>query len=486
VALVDAQVGRLLAALRARGREERTLVVVAGDHGESLGEHGELTHGLFVYQSTLRVPLLLRAPGLLGPRVVSEPVGLADLAPTLAALLGLPLAVEVDGRDISPSLLAGAEPATADLYAESRHPSAFGWSPLYAVRRNGFKFVDAPRPELYDLARDPSELRDVREERRREAAALATSLAALATPERNPAAAPSDAESRALLQSLGYAAPGGAPPRGGGRDPKETVALHRSYEQAQESMLSGRLDEAADRLRPLVREDPRNPAFLAAYARVLRDSHSLDEAVTVYRQAAALAPSDPQIWYELATALQRAGAPAEARRALEQTLRQDPGRPDAHNALGVLLAAEGRRAEAAESFRRAVAADPRHAQAWNNLGNALRDLRRFDEAAAAYERSAAVDPRYADPLNGRGALEVARERPLAALPWFDRALAVAADRHDVRLNRAIALDLAGRGEEAAAAYRELLELTAGDERYASEWQAAGQLLARRGARARAP
>ena len=486
VALVDAQVGRLLAALRERGEQARTLIVVAGDHGESLGEHGELTHGLFLYQSTLRVPLLVVAPGVVPPRAVAEPVGLADLAPTIAALLGVPLAVSMDGRDLSSALTAGAEPPRADVYAETRYPASFGWAPLAAIRRSGSKFVEAPRPELYDLASDPTEQRDLRAERRREAAELAHALAALAKPERTAAPAADDAESRALLRSLGYAGSAAAPVGPGNRDPKDVAALHRAYETAQQAHSDGRLEEAAQRLRPLLEEDPGNPVFLAAYARVLRDRRRLAEAVIAYRQAAGLAPRDPQIWYELGTALQQAGESVESRRALEQALRQDPRLADAHNALGVSFAAEGRPTEASEHFRRAVGVDPRHARAWNNLGNALRELRRLDEAAAAYERAAAVDPRDVDPLNGRGALEAARRRPLAALSWLDRALAIAPDRHDVRLNRAIALDLAGRGDEAADAYRELLELAAGDARWGAERAAARQLLARRGVGERPP
>ena len=478
VALVDAHVGRLVAALRERGDEARTLVVVAGDHGESLGEHGELTHGLFLYQSTLRVPLLVVAPGVVPPRAVREPVGLADLAPTMAALLGVPLAVSMDGRDLSTALVAGAEPPRADLYAETRYPASFGWASLAAVRRNGSKFVEAPRPELYDLGADPGERRDLRGERRREAAELERALNALATPERSAAPAAEDAESRALLQSLGYAAPAAAPDAGAARDPKDAVALFRAFEEAHRDHGAGRLDEAAERLAPLVADDPRNPVFRAAYGRVLRDLGRLGEAVPLYREAAALAPRDPQVWYELATALQAAGEAEEARRALEQVLRHDPARPEAHNALAVTLAEAGRFAEARDHLQAALATDPGDARAWNNLGNVLRGLRRPAEAADAYRRAVELDPAYPDPLNGMGALEVARQRPAEALPWFDRALALAPGRHEARLNRAIALELAGDRAAAAAAYRDFLARVEGEREYAGQRQVAARLLAR--------
>ena len=132
IAFDDAQVGRLLAALASRGLDDRTVVAIAADHGESLGEHGELTHGLLLYEPVLSVPLLLRAPGLAARRV-DTPVSLVDLAPSLAGLLRQPLPAPpggaLDGRDLSAALLAGREPAASELYAETRYPEVFGWSP---------------------------------------------------------------------------------------------------------------------------------------------------------------------------------------------------------------------------------------------------------------------------------------------------------------------------------------------------------------------
>ncbi len=162
VAFADAQVGRLLAALDRLGLAGDTVVAVAADHGEALGEHGELTHGFFLYEPTLHVPLLLRAPGnFRGGTVVETPVGLADLGPTLSGLVEGGLAVAAPeglaGRDLSAALLAGEEPPAADLYAETHYPEVFGWSRLAALRRREVKYVDAPRPELYDLRRDPGE-----------------------------------------------------------------------------------------------------------------------------------------------------------------------------------------------------------------------------------------------------------------------------------------------------------------------------------------
>ncbi|HEX2465656.1 MAG TPA: sulfatase, partial [Thermoanaerobaculia bacterium] len=183
IASVDAQVGRLLSYLDERGLAGDTIVAVAADHGEALGEHGELTHGLLLFEPTVRVPLLLRAPGRLpGGVVVGEPVGLADLAPTLAGLAGVHLGLpssSVDGRDLSASLAAGDEPPRVDLYAETEYPRLFGWSALAAIRRGHAKYVAAPTPRLFDLESDPGETSNTLQAGDHRPAALAEALASL-------------------------------------------------------------------------------------------------------------------------------------------------------------------------------------------------------------------------------------------------------------------------------------------------------------------
>src|SRR5204862_7058847 len=162
IATADREIGRLLAALGS-SRLADTVVVAAGDHGEAFGEHGEYAHSIFVYDTTLRVPFVMRVPSAASSaigRVVSEPVTLADVAPTAARLLGFELK-DVDGIDLGPAL-EGRHLAGRELYAESFAPLVeFGWAPLRAIRSGPWKFVAAPKPELYDLERDPGEQSDV-------------------------------------------------------------------------------------------------------------------------------------------------------------------------------------------------------------------------------------------------------------------------------------------------------------------------------------
>jgi len=495
IAFVDAQVARLLERLDRSGLADSTVVAVTADHGEALGEHGELTHGLLLYEPTLRVPLILRGPGLPAGKTVVTPVGLADLAPTLAGMLGKPLAGEnggkavrpLDGRDLSSAIQKGREPAETELYAETEYPRTFGWSGLSALRRGRLKYIAAPRAELYDLSRDPDEASNLLAEGTRRAD-LETRLAKLQ--EGAVAAAPAVGrdETAAKLASLGYISGGPAGSAfssdGARRDPKEMAPLFRKFEEANWSLQSGNLSEAARRLEPLVAADPKNSVFRGLLAEAYRRQKDYPRAIALYRRAVADAPADPDARYNLAVTLQEAGRAAEARQALEEAIRRDSSRPEAHNGLGIALAAEGNLLQALDQFDRAVELDPRDARAQNNRGNILRQLGRVEEAERAYRRATELAPRYAEAWNGLGTLEVARGRPAAAIPDFERALVLAPQYHEVRLNRGIALETMGETRSAVAAYQDFLRAAAGDPGFAKQRAVARQLIARlSGARA---
>jgi arylsulfatase A-like enzyme/Flp pilus assembly protein TadD len=479
VASVDAQVGRLLDWIAASGRADRTIVAVAADHGESLGEHGELTHGFLLYEPTVHVPLIVRVPGV-PPRAIAAPVSLADLAPTIGGLVGDPFpAAGLDGRDLSGALRAGKDPAEADLYAESEYPRVFGWSGLSALRRKNLKYIEAPNPELYDLARDARESVNLAAAAGRPdlAARIALFRRETVAPEKAPSG---DSESAAKLASLGYI--GGAPPRTaprtGAKDPKTMVDLFRRFEEAHWATVAGKLAEATATLTKLVSEDPENPVFLDSLAQARRKARDYPAAIAGYRRAIDAAPDDPDYRYDLAVTLQEAGRGKESLAVLEEAIRRDGSRPESHNALGIALWARANAAEALVEFDRAAALDPLDARAQNNRGNVLRELRRADEAEAAYRRAIALAPRYADPWNGLGALEVGQRRFAEAVASFDRAIALAPEDHEALLNRGIALEMAGDFASAAASYRDFLAAAGDDPNFARQRQVAGQLIAR--------
>ncbi len=499
IAEVDAQVARLLAALDGRGAVARTLVAVVADHGEALGEHGEATHGLFLYQGTLRVPWLLRAPGVL-PRgfVVRPPVGTVSLAPTLAGLLGLPGTSDRtpphpaagDGRDLSASLLRREQPETAELYAETDYPRLFRWSPLAALRRGAHKYISAPRPELYDLAADPAERRNRAAEELRLARGMAARLAqvrASAAPAAGANAGASqgpDREARRRLASLGYVSlPATAvpAPERGGADPKDRIDLFTTMETARAELGAGDLDAAAAHLEAIVAADPGNPVFRSNLADAYRRKGDLAAAAEAYERVAEETPDDPDPWYDLALVLRQMGRLDPAVAALREAIRRDPGHAEAHNALGVAEAMRGEVDDARRELERATELDPHDATAFNNLGNVLRDQGRLEDAAAAYRQAIELAPGYVDPLNGLGTVEAQRDRPAAAIADFDRVLALAPGRHEARLNRALAFELMGDRDAAIRAFRDFLTAAKDDPEFASQRLTARAILAHLGA-----
>ena len=478
IAFVDAQVQRILTSLARLGQRERTIVVITGDHGEALGEHGELTHGMLLYEPTLRVPLVISAPGV-EKNVIATPVSLADLAPTVAGLAGVALGGTLDGRDLSPALKDHKEPPAADLYSETEYPALYGWSPLAAMRRGTFKYIAAPSPELYELARDPHETHNVLDDQRRVMRALDASLRALRAHAVAPPKSGLDAETLAKLASLGYV--GGtaaARPDAQRPDPKQMVPLFRKFETASWAINDKRFDDAAAMLEPLVGEDPPNPIFRGALAKVERQRGHERRAIELYRDAVAYAPDDAQSWYNLASALEETGDLAHAADAAREVLRRDPQHADAHNVLGIVQLGVRNPAGALDEFQRAIAADPRNARAYNNIGNVARAMHRDADAEAAFQKAIALAPAYADPLNGLGALDIDRNRYADAIHCFDRALRIAPDYHEARLNRAVALQLSGDVRGAVAEYRTFLARTKNAPAFAAQRQGVSAMLAR--------
>jgi arylsulfatase A-like enzyme len=232
IAFMDLQIGRVEAFLAARHLLDRTVVVLVGDHGESLGEHGERTHGLFVYEGVTRVPLIIRAPSArMRGRRIADVVRSVDVMPTVLDLLGIPVPSSVAGTSLAARMAGAAGATELDSYSETMYPRYhFGWSELRAIRAGDFKLIAAPRPELYDLRNDPGEEHNLYHSRPALAATLAARLRAREQDgSRAAASAPTiDADALARLSALGYV--GGGSDIGRATDlpdPKDNIALYQ-------------------------------------------------------------------------------------------------------------------------------------------------------------------------------------------------------------------------------------------------------------------
>jgi choline-sulfatase len=470
IAYADSQIARILTFFKDRGQLDDTVVIVAGDHGEGLGEHGENTHGMLLYDSTLRVPLLIAGPGTVR-RSVSEAVSLADIAPTVLRAATIAVPKEMSGRD-----LLAASASAAEAYAETEYPRAAGWSSLQALTDGRWKLIRAGASiEIYDLGNDPREQHDVAATQPGVAAGMAARVDVIhssSTGSASRRAISPEAEER--LRALGYVASSStATSEQPGLNPARVIGDWNTFEHAL-TTLSRRPAEAVPILERLAERHPDALLFRSTYARALKDSGRSAAALEVYRRAAKRWPTDSVLLHDLAVAAREAGRHDEARRAELAAIAIDPDRAVAQNGLGLIAIDEGRSGDAVAAFSRATALDPRNGPYWVNLGNARRAAGDRQGAEQAYAAALDVDADNADAANGRGVLLVEAGRPAEAMKWFERALEIQPDFVEARLNLGIALRESGNRAGAEAAFRTVLAAAGGHDR---EKEAARRLLA---------
>jgi len=440
VAYADSALGAFFDRLRAAGALDRTLVVIASDHGESLGEHGERTHGLFAYESTLRVPLVVWAPGAIAPAVVSSPARLVDVAPTILDLVGAPASAG-DGRSLRP--LAGVDPARDSdpgSYFEALNANLTrNWAPLKGIVRNRVKLVDLPIPELYDLEKDPHETRNLYASQRERARDLEARLdrldAARGQAVQRPA--PLDGDADARLRSLGYVV-GGAPRPAraftAADDPKRLVHLDAMLDDAAASLARGDAGAAAATLEAVIRERPDLTLAYDRLAFVLRGAGRIGDAVALLDRAARGGHADRALLRSLGATLRDAGDLARSIAVLEPLAKEDAGDLQTLDALGQAYARARRPRDAEAMFRRVLAASPNASATWNNLGALYLGENRIDEAFDALSKAVAINPDLPGAHNGLGVAYARKGDVARAEEEWRRALALRPDYADARAN----------------------------------------------------
>jgi choline-sulfatase len=386
VAAADREVGRLVRALGDRAAD--TLIVATADHGEAFGEHGETGHSIFVYDTTLKVPLVMRGAAIPRGTVVGDDVSLVDLPATIAALTGLQ-EFQSEGRSLAGAFRGGRiEPRP--IYAESFAPLFdFGWAGLRAVREGGWKYVAAPRAELYNTARDPGEATNLVEAEGHRAAGLEAEVSKWSPAE--PVAAPPSPDVSARLGALGYVSGARRPAGGAARpDPKDRIGVAAQMAMVTSGEVQGEAAIAA--LEAILRADPGNPQgnLRLGFAELERDRC---DAARPHLQAAldAGVPS-ADAGLGLAECLGRAGDLNGARRALAAAEAAEPGNPVVAANLGILALEQGRPADAIQPLRAAVTADPNLLPARFALARALARTGRRDEALIEAQQLLATLP----------------------------------------------------------------------------------------------
>ena len=413
VAYTDAMVGQLLADLRPAGRLDRTLVIVAADHGESLGEHGERTHGVFVYDATMRVPWIIAGSGF-GVQgsgaTIDDVVRLIDLAPTTLDLIGVAAPPEFEGRSVASPVVSGLSrtvaPDDRSAYVEAMDANLTrGWAPLTGIATRDYKLIDLPIPELYDLRADPHETRNLYT---RDAAQARTLQALLrgrtaAFESRGSAAEKTtlSAEARQRLQALGYVASSADP---GARvytdadDPKTLIGPANDLQRAVAAFNAGSRGPAMESARAIMRQHPR---FATAYGMVASMQHQngdLRGAIGTLEEAARRGIADQGVMVVLAAYLQEAGEILKAVQVLEAVIAAHPDYAEAYNSLGVMLGHLGQHQRARSALRKVLELDPTSAKAYENLAAVELSAREIGPAIEDLRRSLDLDPHLYDAL----------------------------------------------------------------------------------------
>jgi len=467
IAFMDDQVGRLLKAVRAR--TESLLVVVAGDHGESLGEHGEDAHGIFVYQATQRVPLIVAGPGVPRGKVVDRQVGLVDVAPTVLDLLDLPPLPDTDGRS-AVSLLRGKKVDPRGYEMESFFPSyAYGWSPLRGLVREGYKYVDAPRGELYRLPADPGETKNLFADEADRASALAEALGALVEEDSAtmPTVDPELEEQKQRLETLGYVG-GSSTHEDAAIDPKDGVAWLPDLEAGRRAYQTGKPSEGIEPLKRLLSNNPGNVPALLALGLCYLGSGKPDMAVATDLRALEIGPDDPLVHFNLANAFAALGETKpdklpEARNAFERALELNPRFADAYLNYASLLERGGSDADALMWLRRARSAGVRDPDVETRI--AVLELKKgnVEPAKEAFRRALELHPRAAGPLEAMARITYRQARWPESASYFERLLEVSPRLPVAATLASIRLDHLDDREGARRAYERALELAAPDD-----------------------
>ena len=457
IAAVDHALAPLLDDIRASSRP--TLVIVTADHGEALGDHGETTHGLFAYEATLRIPLIIAELPRVGP--ASRPPGApgevsqvsarhVDLLPTVLDGVGQPIPADLPGRTLLPAAerregLTSASAARTSYFEAMASTLNRGWAPLQGVLAGREKYIDLPIPELYDLARDPGEQSNLSgraDDRKRTLQALLRGFGASLPGQR----ANEDPDAAARLRSLGYVSgqPANKTRYTEEDDPKRLIDLDRAIHRGVELYSAKHLDEAAAVYRDVI---SRRPGLAVAYqhlAFVDWQMGDVGSAVLVLQQALAAGVHHTDLTVQLGTYLAESGRAAEAVPLLEAVAREAPSDVDVINALGIAYARSGRSGEARQMFERALALDRDGNMALENLGAIDLDQGQLAAARQHFERAVVADARSSQAHAGLAVVAFKSGDRKTAVSAWTTAVELEPTNYDALYDLATTLEQEGR------------------------------------------
>jgi len=401
IAFADAQVGRLIEFLKNKGLYRNTLIVLGGDHGESLGEHGENTHGFFIYNATLHVPLIFHLPGGVHTKTVANLVNLADLMPTVLAALNIQIPEQVQGQNLLSIMSPKKEDNARSMYAETFLPRLhFNWSELRGVETENYHFIDAPKPELYDLRKDPGETHNLFTQKKAVTEEMRVHLAKLI---QQYTAGQELAEKTGLdpalmerLKSLGYAGFSGGSNSGANihalPDPKDRIQTYELFSDAMADSQHGQYAQSIEKLNTALKTDPDSvPGHYLQGLNYYR-THEFPKSVAEFERVMQLSPDYALAAFQLGLAYGRNGDFDKSISTLKRALELDPTNFDAAYNAGVAYLQKKMVPEAVAAFRKSLEIAPDYALAHRSLGEVLLYQGQTENALVELHRAAELAP----------------------------------------------------------------------------------------------
>jgi arylsulfatase A-like enzyme/Flp pilus assembly protein TadD len=373
IAYADSALAHLIAFLKKTGAYQNAIIVVVGDHGEGLGEHGEETHGLFLYDSTLHVPLILKmAASTRRGTVVDAQVRTTDILPTILSLTNIPAPPELNGESLVP-VIEHQGASNRQLFGETDYPLRFGWAPLRALRAENMKLIEAPRPELYNLNSDPGELKNVYAAESAQTLRMRAELAKW--------------ESR-IPERGGSGRPGATL-----ADPKDKIEVQNLLHRSMLASDDNRLGDARGFLEKALQLDPSSPTALRQLGELELAAGDFSKAAVHLKRACEVRPEDATAAFELGQALEKSGDLPGARDALEASLKLVPSQMQARLLLGQVYLRLNDAKNAQDQFEAAQLVDSNNGDARLGLAEAQILLSDFTGAVADLEALTKSDPR---------------------------------------------------------------------------------------------
>ncbi|MGB0133057.1 sulfatase-like hydrolase/transferase [Dokdonella sp.] len=462
IAFADRELGRLVDALRESGDLDNTIFVFTADHGESLGEHNEKTHAIFIYRSTTRVPLIVRYPPRFPKgKAYAGPVSNVDIAPTLLELAHLPGAEQTQGIDLTPLARGESAPMDRAQYSESKLSElGFGMAPLYAIRKNGFTFIRAPKPELYDLTADPGETKNLftepgyvgkadaldieLENLMQESAKLAL------TSQSNPMSQ----ETMQMLQSLGYLQGESDRIDADGIDPKDGILLYNALEEARHEAQKHNWIQAEKLLRNILADNPRHFSARSVLALVEFKRGRLEEARDQYLTLLAQDPSQFRLYAMLGQIALAQGQLDEADRNNREALKMAPQFVEAMAQLGLAALVRGNEVQAQQWYEKALAIDDSFPTLYRRMADLQFDRGEYEQALSGYREAYRRNPKDFRSLLQAGSSARRADKPELARSLMDDAIALKPEAWLPRYNLACLLATLGQDDAALDALAE--------------------------------